>query len=203
MQRQALLGPIRVSMQRRVAGRYTTHPFSPSTSSGINYFQQDWMELVGARVDWKITNGIPGHPRLNPAELLTSSRAEVLHQVVTNATHQLAYTRIWRLLADRDIQPEKESVDLDLQSDGRGASNIIRRFLLSADSTLSRNVIEKELLPALNQIFGEDGEFTEIQVKVHDEHPDESHRGRWEVFLGEESKGLIPLSKSGSGLTAC
>ena len=166
----------------------------------INYFQPDLMELNGARIGWKVTNGIAANIELDPAELLTPYRAEVLPQVVFNATHELANTHFRRLLADRDIQPEKESVDLDLQADGRGASNIIRRFLLSADSTLSRDVVGEELLPALNQIFGEDGEFTEIQVKVHDEHSDEKHLGRWEVFLGEESKGLIPLSKSGSGL---
>lgn len=178
-------------------------PISGTTGSGssrINYFQLDLMRLNGARIDWKVTNGNATDIKLASAELLTPSRVEALRYIVFNATHELANTHFRRLLADRDIQPEKESVDLDLRADGRGASNIIRRFLLSTDSTLSRDVIGGELLPALNQIFGEDGEFTEIQIKVHDEHPDESHLGRWEVFLGEESKGLIPLSKSGSGL---
>jgi hypothetical protein len=56
------------------------------------------------------------------------------------------------------------------------------------------------LLNALNQIFSPDGQFTEIQIKVHDEVSVRGPNGHWEVFLGELHKGLIPLSNSGSGL---
>ena len=52
---------------------------------------------------------------------------------------------------------------------------------------------------ALNSIFGNDGQFSEIQVQHHDETPGEK-QDHWEIYLGEDKKGLIPLSKSGSGL---
>ena len=61
-------------------------------------------------------------------------------------------------------------------------------------------VIQDELLAALNSIFGSDGQFSEIQVQVHDEAQDATIKDHWEVYLGEDTKGLTPLSKSGSGL---
>ncbi|MCA9445385.1 MAG: AAA family ATPase, partial [Candidatus Omnitrophica bacterium] len=53
---------------------------------------------------------------------------------------------------------------------------------------------------ALNEIFGNDAEFDEIEVQHHDESTSGHQEDTWEVFLGEEKKGLIPLSRSGSGL---
>lgn len=99
-----------------------------------------------------------------------------------------------QLYADRDIQPEIASKEISLDRNGDGASNLIRRFITSV--SLPRDLIQNDLLNALNEIFGDDGQFTEIQVRQHDVESDD----RWEVFLGEESKGLIPLSQSGSGL---
>ena len=54
---------------------------------------------------------------------------------------------------------------------------------------------------ALNQIFAGDGHFTEIEVQHHDEQ-DESNApiNSWEISLAEDKKGLISLSRSGSGL---
>ena len=52
----------------------------------------------------------------------------------------------------------------------------------------------------MDSIFGSDGQFSEIQVQVHDEAQTETIKDHWEVYLGEDTKGLIPLSKSGSGL---
>ncbi|KLU05717.1 putative ATP-dependent endonuclease, OLD family [Rhodopirellula islandica] len=99
-----------------------------------------------------------------------------------------------QLYADRDIQPEKASTSTDLQSNGHGATNLVNRYLNS--TSLPRELVQDDLLDALNLIFGEDGEFTEIETQ----HDDESEAGLWEIYLAEKSKGLIPLSQSGSGL---
>ena len=107
-------------------------------------------------------------------------------------------TAFRRLLADRDIKTELPITELALGPDGAGATNIIRRFITS--EKLPREVIQEELLTALDSIFGSDGRFSEIQVQVHDEAQTETIKDHWEVYLGEETKGLIPLSKSGSGL---
>ncbi len=56
-------------------------------------------------------------------------------------------------------------------------------------------------MSALNEIFGPDGRFTEIQIKEHDDNGTGSTTdNHWEIYLGEAHKGLVPLSKSGSGL---
>ena len=107
--------------------------------------------------------------------------------------------KIYRtILADRDIAPEQLSNSEELRSNGAGATNIIRRFLTSSSDKWDRDVIQKNILSALNRIFGTDGEFTELAVKHHESHDDGI--STWEIYLGEKHKGLIPLSSSGSGL---
>jgi hypothetical protein len=124
------------------------------------------------------------------------ARKEIIMDIASSATHPFAGKRFRLLLADRDIRAEKESSDLDLQPDGSGATNIIRRYILS--SSLPRDLIQDKLLKALAQIFANDGSFNEIQINNHDDSV--SDKGLWEIFLGESTKGLVPLSRSGSGL---
>ena len=61
-------------------------------------------------------------------------------------------------------------------------------------------VFRRPLRDALNLIFEGDGQFSEVRVLFHDIGKDDQPKNHWEVYLGEETKGLIPLSKSGSGL---
>ena len=129
---------------------------------------------------------------------LSDARISSVYQVLHKATHQLNGKSCRRLLADRDIKTELPDTTLELGSDGAGATNIIRRFITSEN--LPREVIQDELLAALDSIFGSDGQFSEIQVQVHDEAQKDAIKDHWEVYLGEDTKGLIPLSKSGSGL---
>ena len=125
----------------------------------------------------------------------------MLKTILANAKHQLGGRTFRRLLADRDIQPEGAELSVGLSSDGKGATNIIRRYITTCSPKFPRELIQEKLLTALNEIFGPDGDFTEIQVKLHDEQqPETAHLNAWEVFLGEKRKGLIPLSRSGSGL---
>lgn len=104
------------------------------------------------------------------------------------------------LLADRDIRAEPADTNLTLGSDGVGATNVIRRYITTSTNRFPRSLIQENLLEALNIIFSGDGVFTEIQVRVHDEPESGKNQGYWEIFLGEEHKGLVALSKSGSGL---
>ena len=137
-------------------------------------------------------------PRSNDPS--TKARLSLIIDIVRNATHQLNGQSFRRLLADRDIKTEPPKVELTLGPDGSGASNIIRRFITTSNEQFPRRVIQRELLDALNAIFGNDGQFTEIQVQEHDDEKADGRQGHWEVYLGEEKKGLIPLSNSGSGL---
>ena len=105
-----------------------------------------------------------------------------------------------RLLADRDIRPERADKVLNLRPDGTGATNVIRRYVVTSNPRYPRDLVQQDLLNALNTIFGPDGHFTELQVQVHDDGASTAEAELWEVYLCESAKGLIPLSHSGSGL---
>lgn len=119
-----------------------------------------------------------------------------LTQMLSRAVTPYHGSTFRHLLADRDIQSESPQMELNLLPNGSGATNIIRRHLTSSSEALPRDRIQVLLRSALNQIFGQDGQFTEIQVQHHDERNGDA----WEIYLAEESKGLVSLSRSGSGL---
>lgn len=97
-----------------------------------------------------------------------------------------------RLLADRDINPEQDSTERALSNKGVGATRITHASLHHSDQ--NRNLINIDLLCALNEIFNEDIVFSEITTKYH------QAKDVWEIYLAEEGKELFPLSRSGSGL---
>ncbi|MDD6404242.1 MAG: AAA family ATPase [Clostridiales bacterium] len=104
-----------------------------------------------------------------------------------------------RISAERNILPEIEealgTTTEDLTSTGEGASNLIRAFL--NDSAYDEDIIERDLLGAVNSIMYPEAEFENIRVQqVKDFYGDV----RWEVFLKEKGMGRCPLSRMGSGL---
>src|SRR5262245_35124487 len=189
-----------------------TRVFPENTSEGDlggNYWRDHGLHFVGANVEWETDE------QLNPAEpsflddfdpksyrgeRSTRARLAFVRQALQNVSHKLSGSLFRRLLADRDVHPEKPGNQLALGPDGHGATNIIRRYIVTSNPKYPREVIQSVLLKGLNTIFGKDGQFNEIQVKLHDEPNAGQSEGHWEVYLGEEKKGLIPLSSSGSGL---
>lgn len=97
-----------------------------------------------------------------------------------------------KLDADRDITPEVITDEMALSTSGVGATQIIHKYLQHVG--FERNYIQVKLLTALNTIFSPDITFNEIITRYHQE------TDKWEIFLGEENKGPIALSASGSGL---
>lgn len=174
-----------------------------------NHWAMHGSRLVGEPIMWETgTNGAVQlirtlrSDRMNPDSPTETYQAYLhrLRPVVEGAGHELKGRKFIRLLADRDISPEGESESLGLSASGRGATNITRRFLMSSDDkNLPRDVVRQHLLKGLNEIFREDGEFNEITIQHHD-HKSASHRNHYEVYLGEATKGIVPLSNSGSGL---
>lgn len=164
--------------------------------------------LIGSKITWE-TDSDGSCTELDFADdsalesrygpVSTKTRMSKIKELVRNPTHCFNNKQFRRLLADRDIRQEPSTNDLTLGSEGTGASNIVRRFITTSNELFPREVIQTELLDALNEIFGNDGSFSEIQVQEHDDGA-EGPKGHWEVYLGEEKKGLISLSKSGSGL---
>lgn len=97
-----------------------------------------------------------------------------------------------RISAERDIVPEaSEPKRIDVRSNGAGITNAIQCFVNL--SNLPSNLVEEDLLAALNEIFAHDANFNDIVCQLHE-------NGSWEIYLQEEQKGRIALSKSGSGL---
>ena len=133
-------------------------------------------------------------------EVPNNEHISYIRRVLQNATHPFKEHSFRRLLADRDIKTEPQDVNLTLGPDGNGATNIVQRFLHTANEEFPEEVIKRELLEALNFVFGNDGEFSEITMKVHDDEKTDGSKDHWEIYLREDKKGLIPLSKSGSGL---
>lgn len=98
-----------------------------------------------------------------------------------------------RLGAERNIVAEAECNDEDVDSNGLGACNLVRKFLNYGE--YDEKVIEEKLINALNQIIYPDSQFSGIRVQqVKDEN-----NLLWEIFL-QEGKQRYALSKMGSGL---
>lgn len=110
--------------------------------------------------------------------------------VLSKRRHEYKFRKI---LAERSINPEKED-EIHLESNGVGATNLIRVFI--NDSDYDENVIELELLSALNFIMMPEAEYVSIRVQ----QVNYSKETYWEVFLQEKGMQRVPLSKTGSGL---
>ena len=186
--------------------------FSANTSEGElrgNWWKDHGQHFNGVTVKWEFDDHakpteisfLNGFDHKSPyGENSTIARIALISKVISSVTHKLSGSIFCRLMADRDIRPEPPENRLNLSPDGTGATNIIRRYIVTSNPGFPRDIIQHNLLNALNTIFGDDGQFSEIQVKLHDEATSGKPEGHWEVFLGEEKKGLIPLSNSGSGL---
>lgn len=97
-----------------------------------------------------------------------------------------------RVSAERDIFPEADNAGaIDIKANGTGITNAIQCFINR--SNLPSKVVEEEILNALNTIFAHDAIYTDIVCQMH-------NNSTWEIYLEEEHKGRIALSKSGSGI---
>lgn len=99
-----------------------------------------------------------------------------------------------RIYSERNILPEKDSNTIQVDGNGNGASNIINKFINKSD--LDSSKVQVDLLKKLNEIMGDDYNFTNIVVQTIEDKDNLT----WEIFLDEEQKGRIALSQSGSGL---
>jgi len=105
----------------------------------------------------------------------------------------IADYKIIKLDADRNLLPETESTSLKIDTDGTGATNLIRTYLHNSEYDFK--VVEKEILEALNKIVLPDEHFDRIMCQEIISDTDT----KWEIHLVNEN-GRIPLSSSGSGL---
>jgi len=183
--------------------------FPENTSAGElkgNHWTDHGRLFLGKTVAWQIHGGSPNDVRpvdfafdSKWGERSTEARRNQISQALTGACCSLSGRRFRRLTAERDIQPESLSNSISLNPNGAGATNIVRKYLTTTNVEYPREVIQRTLLEAFNEIFGSDGRFTEIIVRIHDDGSG-ARQDKWEVFLTEDKKGPIALSASGSGL---
>lgn len=164
-----------------------------------SHWESHGRHFVGAPIEWILeTRGSIAEivhcelPKYQPA--FNDARKKHLARLATTAVAPVHGLSLRRIAADRDIQPEEADTKLQLAPDGRGATNIIRRYIVASNAEMQEEIIQTTLREALSYIFGQDGEFTGIEVRLHEEE------NRWEVYVRESGKGLVALSRSGSGL---
>jgi putative ATP-dependent endonuclease of the OLD family len=193
---------------------FLTIPFSKTTSGGelgpsySSFYEEysNWnatgKHYLDMTAEWKFDSSgrasdlvVPQPQKVEPRYRKAAELAILQH--LRSVKCPLSGGSFRRMFADRDVLPEISTTDLTLEPNGRGATNIIRRFITS--SALPEDLIQVELLKGLNSIFGSDGEFLRIEIREHDRGKTSSE-SLWEVFLGEEGKGQVALGSSGSGL---
>lgn len=125
---------------------------------------------------------------------LRATAHNLLSQLGHVSLHQfINQYKIIKLDADRNLLPETESTSLKIDTDGTGATNLIRTYLHNSEYDFK--VVEKEILEALNKIVLPDEHFDRIMCQEIISDTDT----KWEIHLVNEN-GRIPLSSSGSGL---
>ena len=186
---------------------FLKQPFIPGAHGGNlagDYWLNHGSQLIGVPVTWEFQHAAKQCNILNPDQFVPShtevkqARIEQITKHLTGVSSPISNRVFRRILADRDIEPENASNDLGLSHNGSGATNIIRRYITS--TSLSEDLVQVRLLESLSEIFGSDGDFKRIEIRHHDEADTQGDDDLWEVFLGEPKKGLVPLSRSGSGL---
>lgn len=103
--------------------------------------------------------------------------------------------KLIKLSADRNLVPEVQNSNRIVSEDGTGATNLIRQYLNVAN--LPNEVVENDILNALNQIMKPENHFERIMCQEIETSDGSS--SKWEVQLVNEN-GKIPISSSGSGL---
>lgn len=118
-------------------------------------------------------------------------RKQIERDLRKHARHPLCDKQYVPMDAARDVLPEPESGGVGvLQANGTGTTSLIQQFHHRTD--LDPKLVDQLLLEDLNAIVRPDASFIGIETK---RHPD----GKWEVYLREDGKGLVPLSASGHG----
>lgn len=186
-----------IIFQTKISKDAILKTFPQNTSGGgirgyhLHYGQQ----LLNRNIRWKKVNKSISLIECDELDIspLLSSLSNYSEALIKNLTIDLEHKNFRRIAAERDVVPEPgSSGDININPNGQGLTNAIQGFINR--SSLPSHLVEKKLLDALNEIFAHDAIFTDIVCQLHD------NTNYWEIYLEEEHKGRIALSKSGSGL---
>ena len=129
------------------------------------------------------------YERVPNVRSLTKIGDNYSNRLAQNMPIPLEGKRLRKVSAERNIKPEPGSTTSFL-SDGTGITQTIQHFI--NDVSHPSKLVEIELFNALKEIFADDAKFERIVCQ--------RNGNNWEIYLDEEHKGRVALSKSGSGL---
>lgn len=191
-----------IKYQAHLTQRQIAQVFSSSMSGGFYYgtHLEYGMKLVGKRVEVSATLKDGGVYRciswaddadddINPK--LIQIPEDLKARLTALIDSPLRGKKFKRILAERDVRPEIGGSEIKINGDGTGVTDAIQQFINR--SYRDSDLVEKGMLRALNEIFSPDAHFTDIVCQMHDDNT-------WEIYIQEDSKGRVALSKSGSGL---
>jgi len=147
--------------------------------------------LPASSKDFRFISFDPSAPEVD-SQFNQNDIEDLKNKVAREKGNPFKMFQFMRLLADRDVSPEEDLPAPNIHPNGDGATNLIQHFINK--SHLKRSLVRVTLLRDLNYIFGQDGQFTDLLVRQH------INDKKWEIFLEETEKGIVPLTHTGSGV---
>lgn len=185
--------PPEIEFEHNVNDQLIRESFSNSTSGGGipgGNHQQYGLTLVGSSLQYVVEENGKNHFKKIEREFHPAAR-NYIESYVSKIVFPLRGKQFSHLSAERDIQPEGQNSDLNVNTNGVGATNLIQT-IINRDNYDS-NLIEKTLLDRLNEIIEPDINFIRILVQQNDQN-------NWEIYFESADDGRVPLSKMGSGV---
>lgn len=135
-------------------------------------------------------------PRIPQTQITSYKRIDNFNYLANNyLNNNIRRLKLIKLSADRNLVPEIQNSNRTVSEDGTGATNLLRQYLNVAN--LPNEVVENDILNALNQIMKPETHFERIMCQEIE--TTDGPNSKWEVQLVNEN-GKIPISNSGSGL---
>lgn len=189
--------PARVVLSALITEHSAKNAFSPTVSGGEIPGPNHWaagQQLLGGTIQVEL-DPTGSTPLLG----LSKDLSHLTKRDLTSYYNRLASTTInpfkgkffHRLSAERDVVPENDTGNLQIQKNGQGFTSFAAQILNKAEHP--SDLVADTLLGDLNKIFYPDTKFASIVVQQYGE-------GSWEIFLQEVGKGRIALTHSGSGI---
>ena len=188
-----------IAFKCKVSEEIVKRIFPRTKTGGIingNHFDSYGKRLVDKEIEFTKYSAKNRKPFvLSTVESLTpplSNLREDSANLINNIPIPIEGKLFRKLSSERDIVQETPDSTMKIDTNGNGITKVIHSYLYK--TSYSSSVIEEEFLNELNLIYAPDSFFTSIVCQQWHNSND------WEVFLGEETKGRIPLSRSGNGL---
>lgn len=158
-----------------------------------NYMSFEFQPIKTIGTEQITLSNIPGIPS---NQFTFNTKVDNFENLAKNyLNNYIRRLKLIKLSADRNLVPEVQNSNRRVSEDGTGATNLLRQYLNVAN--LPNEVVENDILNALNQIMKPETHFERIMCQEIE--TTDGANSKWEVQLVNEN-GKIPISNSGSGL---